>query len=61
MLYEVITLSRNLMILNFRPEYSADWMRHSFYHQVPLVPLGPDAIGELLADLLGDDPSYNFV
>ena len=32
-------------------------MRHSFYQQVPLVPLGTGAIRELLVDLLGDDPS----
>ncbi|MEE8166710.1 MAG: adenylate/guanylate cyclase domain-containing protein, partial [Myxococcota bacterium] len=56
-LVEAAPLSRNLTILNFRPEYSADWMRHSFYQQVPLVPLGADAIRELLVDLLGDDPS----
>ena len=35
---EAVPLSRNLTIVNFRPEYSADWMRHSFYQQVPLVP-----------------------
>ncbi|MEO0981320.1 MAG: AAA family ATPase [Pseudomonadota bacterium] len=47
----------SLLLLNFRPEYSADWMRHSWYRQVPLAPLAGDAVGELLADLLGDDPS----
>ena len=45
--------SRNLLLLNFRPEYHADWMQKSWYRQIPLTPLGKDAIAELLADLLG--------
>jgi adenylate cyclase len=49
--------SRNLLLLNFRPEYHADWMQKSWYRQIPLTPLGREAIGELLADLLGTDPS----
>jgi adenylate cyclase len=49
--------SRNLLLLNFRPEYHADWMQKSWYRQIPLTPLGRDAIAELLADLLGRDPS----
>ncbi|HVN84360.1 MAG TPA: adenylate/guanylate cyclase domain-containing protein [Candidatus Binatia bacterium] len=49
--------SRNLLLLNFRPEYRADWMQKSWYRQIPLTPLGKDAIAELLADLLGTDPS----
>jgi adenylate cyclase len=49
--------SRNLLLLNFRPEYHADWMQKSWYRQIPLTPLGRDAIAELLADLLGGDPS----
>jgi class 3 adenylate cyclase len=49
--------SRNLLLLNFRPEFHADWMQKSWYRQIPLTPLGRDAIAELLADLLGNDPS----
>jgi adenylate cyclase len=49
--------SRSLVIVNFRPEYHADWTQRPQYQQVPLVPLGPEAISELLADLLGSDPS----
>jgi class 3 adenylate cyclase/tetratricopeptide (TPR) repeat protein len=54
---EALAGSRSLMVLNFRPEYQAPWMRKSFYQQLPLVPLGPEAIGELLGYLLGRDPS----
>ncbi len=46
-----------LLILNFRPEYHAEWMQKSWYRQLPLMPLGPDAIRELLEDLLGEDAS----
>ncbi|MEN8160238.1 MAG: AAA family ATPase, partial [Myxococcota bacterium] len=49
--------SQRLLLLNFRPEYHADWMQKSWYRQIPLTPLGKDAIAELLADLLGTDPS----
>ncbi len=48
---------RGLLILNFRPEYRAEWMRKSHYQQLPLVPLGPEAVRELLDELLGRDPS----
>ena len=49
--------ARSLVILNFRPEYHAQWMQGSQYQQVPLLALGPEAIKDLLADLLGNDPS----
>jgi class 3 adenylate cyclase/tetratricopeptide (TPR) repeat protein len=56
---EAIQGSRGLAILNFRPEYSAQWMRKSYYRQISLAPLGPEAIKALLVDLLGKDPSLN--
>jgi len=49
--------SRNMLLLNFRPEYHAQWMQKSWYRQIPLTPLGLEAIGELMTDLLGGDPS----
>src|SRR5262245_52134446 len=49
--------TRVLMLVNFRPEYHAAWMQKSYYEQLPLLPLGPEAISELLQDLLGKDPS----
>ncbi len=49
--------SRRLLLVNFRPEYHAEWMQKSWYRQVPLTPLGREATAELLADLLGTDPS----
>src|SRR5207249_5685527 len=51
--------NRSLLLLNFRPEYHAQWMQRSYYQQLPLLPLGPEAIKELFADLLGSDPSLH--
>src|SRR5262249_20765318 len=48
--------SRTLLLLNFRPEFHAEWMQKSWYRQIPLMPLGKEAIAELLSDLLGTGP-----
>jgi class 3 adenylate cyclase/tetratricopeptide (TPR) repeat protein len=53
--------SANLLVVNFRPEYHADWMQKSWYRQLPLAPLGADAIQELIRSLLGADPSLQGV
>jgi len=58
-LVEVIPGTRNLTIMNFRPEYSAEWMRKSYYRQISLLPLGDEEIEALLAELLGEHPSLN--
>jgi adenylate cyclase len=34
-------------------------MQRSYYQQLPLLPLGPEAIAELLGDLLGNDRSLD--
>ena len=49
--------TRTLFLLNFRPEYHADWMTRPDYQQVALRPLGPEATADLLRELLGSDPS----
>jgi len=51
--------TRALLVLNFRPEYRADWMQKSYYQQLPLRPLGAEATDELLRELLGADPSLD--
>ena len=58
-LIEAVPGSRSLVVTNFRPEYRADWMGRSHYRQLPVSPLGPAALAELFADLLGDDPSLD--
>src|SRR5262249_37020291 len=54
---EALPGTRILMLVNFRPEYHAGWMQKSYYQQLPLLPLGSEAISELLQDLLGKDMS----
>ncbi len=49
--------TRTLVLTNFRPEFSPPWASHSYYRQLPLQPLDPDAVGRLLDRLLGQDDS----
>jgi adenylate cyclase len=56
---EAIAGSRSLLIVNFRPEYHATWTAKSYYRQFPLAPLGPEAVREMLEDLLGHDESID--
>jgi class 3 adenylate cyclase/tetratricopeptide (TPR) repeat protein len=56
-LVEAARGTRTLLLVNFRPEYRAEWMQRSDYQQLPLTPLGGDAIRTLLGQLLGSDPS----
>jgi class 3 adenylate cyclase/tetratricopeptide (TPR) repeat protein len=56
-LVEAVAGTRTLVVVNFRPEYQAAWMERPFHQQLPLRPLGPGAIAELLHELLGADPS----
>src|SRR5262245_14358535 len=53
---EANATTRGLVLVNFRPEYRGRWMQRSYYQQVALVPLGAEAIRDLLHDLLGGDP-----
>ncbi len=46
-----------LVLVNFRPEYPAAFAEQPHYEQVSLRRLGGGEIRELLADLLGSDPS----
>src|SRR5262249_43222660 len=54
---EALPGTQGLVLVNFRPGYHAAWMEKSYYQQLPLLPLGPEAIAELLRNLLGTDPS----
>jgi class 3 adenylate cyclase/tetratricopeptide (TPR) repeat protein len=56
-LVEIAPGNRTLVLVNFRPEYHAGWMQRSYYHQLPLLPLRPEEIAELLGELIGTDPS----
>lgn len=45
---------RNLVLLNYRPDFRAEWMQQSWCRQITLAPLGADAVHDMLGDLLGD-------
>jgi class 3 adenylate cyclase/tetratricopeptide (TPR) repeat protein len=49
--------TRTLVLVNFRPEYHAEWTAKSYYRQIPLGPLGREASRELVEDLIGRHPS----
>jgi class 3 adenylate cyclase len=56
---EATEATRGLALVNYRPEYRAAWMQSPSFMRLPLVPLGEEAVRELLADLLGDHPSVS--
>jgi class 3 adenylate cyclase/tetratricopeptide (TPR) repeat protein len=46
-----------LLLVNYRPEYQHGWASKTYYAQLRLDPLPPASAEELLATLLGHDPS----
>ncbi|MBK8293654.1 MAG: AAA family ATPase [Solirubrobacterales bacterium] len=48
-----------VVVLNFRPEYQADWFDSPIFQRLSLVPLGLESTRELLADLAGNDRSID--
>jgi class 3 adenylate cyclase/tetratricopeptide (TPR) repeat protein len=51
--------TKTLAIVNFRPEYEAEWVGKSSYRGISLEPLGPAGTREMLRDLAGEDPSLD--
>jgi len=61
-LVEAVGATRTLLLLNFRPEYSAAWMsRTPSYQTLQLAPLAAAASDALLRELVGDDPALGNV
>ena len=56
---EATAVSRNLFLVNFRPEYQAEWTNKTYYQQLPLVPLEAADLRELVESLLGTHPSVS--
>jgi class 3 adenylate cyclase/tetratricopeptide (TPR) repeat protein len=54
---EAVSATRTLLLVNFRPEYEADWTRKSWVLQLPMAPLGAEALAELVRDWVGSSPS----
>ena len=54
---KIAPATRSLLLLNFRPEYAAEWRKLSSVQQIALQPLGPEAVRQMLAASIGDHPS----
>jgi class 3 adenylate cyclase/tetratricopeptide (TPR) repeat protein len=54
---ESVPAARVLLAVNYRPEYRHAWASKTFYRQLRVDPLPPQGAEELLAELLGNDPS----
>ncbi|MCP4622770.1 MAG: AAA family ATPase [bacterium] len=60
-LVDAVKNTRTLLLLNFRPEYRRDWMNRSIYRHLPLPTLDGAGARKLLENLLGDDPSVQYL
>jgi predicted ATPase len=58
-LVESLPGARTLLLVTFRPEYQAEWMRRSYYEQLPLAALERDQTARLVEALAGRDPSLD--
>jgi class 3 adenylate cyclase len=56
-LVEAIRGAPAMLVVNFRPPYTAAWMKRSYYEQLSLSGLRRDAAVAVVAGLLGTDPS----
>ncbi len=54
---EAVSATRTLLLVNFRPEYEADWTRKSWVLQLPMAPLDATALAILVRDWVGAHPS----
>src|SRR5262249_46037460 len=58
-LVEVLPPARILLLVNYRPEYTHSWGNKGCYIQLRIDPLGQASAEELLASLLGGDPTVH--
>ena len=56
-LVESLPTARIMLLVNYRPEYSHGWSSKTYYTQLRVDPLGAESADDLLAALLGADPS----
>jgi len=54
---EAVSATHTLMLVNFRPEYQAEWLRKSWVLQLPMTPLSAEALADLVRDWVGAGPS----
>jgi len=58
-LIESVSHTPTLLVVNFRPEYQPTWTREAPYQEIALQPLGPEAVADLIRELLGDEPALH--
>jgi class 3 adenylate cyclase len=56
---EAVSTTRTLLLVNFRPEYTADWLRKSWVLQLPMAPLSAEDLADLVRDWVGSSPSVS--
>jgi len=56
-LIDAVPGTRTLIVVNFRPEFSAEWFQRPYYQAISLKPLESEDLNELLVALLGSHPS----
>ncbi len=56
-LADAVVGTTTLMVVNFRPGFTAPFMQRSHYHQINMPPLPPAQAALLLQDIFGNDPS----
>jgi class 3 adenylate cyclase/tetratricopeptide (TPR) repeat protein len=55
-LVNAVAGTRTVLVLNYRPSYTAPWMKWSYYQQLSLAELGPAETEALVEGLIGDRP-----
>src|SRR5262245_1497358 len=58
-LVDSVPKARVLLVVNYRPEYHHGWGSKTYYRQLRIDPLSADTADDLLASLLGADPSLD--
>ena len=58
-LVESLPTARLLLLINYRPEYRHGWGGKTYYRQLRIDPLPAESADDLLAGLLGTDPSLD--
>jgi class 3 adenylate cyclase/tetratricopeptide (TPR) repeat protein len=52
---------RMMLLVTYRPEHQDNWTGQSYYRQLPLKPLAPETVDELLHALLGADLDLSYL
>jgi class 3 adenylate cyclase/tetratricopeptide (TPR) repeat protein len=59
LLADSIAITKILLLVNYRPEYSHQWNCKTYFIQLRLDPLGNESADEMLSALLGDGKDLN--